>query len=111
MRFGGCESQQLTHHVFRLPLRFFLAYVVSKVVLGEARSVGTYFIFNGRACWPVFPLIEMTGEQYSTTYEAAGPVTLAVMGVNDFHACTDRAIVNKSNTSGVGGGSSEASVT
>ncbi|CAM9376483.1 unnamed protein product [Ectocarpus sp. 12 AP-2014] len=53
----------------------------------------------------------LAGEQYSTTYEAAGPVTLAVMGVNDFHACTDRAIVNKSNTSGVGGGSSEASVT
>ncbi|CAM9448646.1 unnamed protein product, partial [Hapterophycus canaliculatus] len=42
----------------------------------------------------------LAGEHYATTYEAAGPVTLAVMSANEFHACTDRAIVNKSNTTG-----------
>lgn len=42
----------------------------------------------------------ITGEQYFTTYEAATPVRLAVMSADDFHACTDRAIVNKSNTVG-----------
>jgi len=40
------------------------------------------------------------GEHYSTTYQAEGAVTLAVMSANEFHAYTDRAIVNKSNTVG-----------
>lgn len=44
------------------------------------------------------------GEQYCTTYEAVGEVRLAVMAADDFHACTDRAIVNKSNTATGGGG-------
>ncbi|CAM9523505.1 unnamed protein product [Scytosiphon promiscuus] len=46
----------------------------------------------------------LAGEQYATTYEAAGPVTLAVMSANEFHACTDRAIVKKSYTTGAADG-------
>lgn len=49
-------------------------------------------------CWPCL------GEQYCTTYEAVGEVQLAVMTAEDFHACIDRAIVNKSNTAAGGGG-------
>ena len=52
-------------------------------------------------------IFDAAGEHYSTTYEAGGAVTLAVMSANEFHAYTDRAIVNKSNTIG---GASDLSV-
>eukprot|EP00752_Nemacystus_decipiens_P012745 g11286.t1 len=52
----------------------------------------------------------LAGEHYSTTYQAEGPVTLAVMSADEFHACTDRAIVNKSNTSAGGGEGQSGSV-
>lgn len=51
------------------------------------------------------------GEQYSTTYEAAGAVTLAVMSADEFHAYTDRAIVNKSNTTAGEGEEHSSSIT
>lgn len=55
--------------------------------------------------------IDTAGEHYSTTYEAEGAVTLAVMSANEFHACTDRAIINKSNTTtGAGPGQTGSSV-
>ena len=50
-----------------------------------------------------------TGEQYFTTYEAAGPVSLAVVSAEDFHACTDRAIVNKTTTGAWVRGDTDAS--
>lgn len=40
------------------------------------------------------------GEPYFTTYQAVGPVLLAVMSADSFHACTDRAIANKTHSRG-----------
>lgn len=56
------------------------------------------------------PYTDTSGEHYSTTYQADGAVTLAVMSADEFHACTDRAIVNKSNTVAGGGEGQSGSV-